>query len=153
MKTIVITVGKSSDKSVQELVDKYQSRMRNDMAIDWQFVPPAAGVSREKTIILEGDSIITKLKADDRVILLDERGEIIGNDTLSDKIFSMGGERGRLIFIIGGAFGVDSRIYERADFVWSLSKLVFPHQIVRLLLTEQLYRSLLIKQGHPYHHN
>jgi 23S rRNA (pseudouridine1915-N3)-methyltransferase len=57
------------------------------------------------------------------------------------------------VFVIGGAYGVTDGIMKRADFIWALSRLVFPHQLVRLILSEQLYRANTIRRGEPYHHH
>ena len=86
-------------------------------------------------------------------MLLDERGDEIDSPQLArvlDNAFTVGRQ---ITFIIGGAYGVDDRVHQRADFVWSLSPLVFPHQLVRLILSEQLYRAQQITAGHPYHHD
>jgi len=88
----------------------------------------------------------------DYVILLDERGKALDSPTLS-KVLEEPLNRSQLVvLIIGGAYGVDESIHERANIVWSLSPLVFPHQLVRLMLTEQLYRAQEISVGRPYHH-
>ncbi len=89
---------------------------------------------------------------DDFVVLLDERGKRVDSPTLS-RLFLDPLESSRpVVVIIGGAYGVDSSVHARADFIWSLSPLVFPHQLVRLILAEQVYRSQEIAAGHPYHH-
>jgi 23S rRNA (pseudouridine1915-N3)-methyltransferase len=100
----------------------------------------------------ESRGILSRLNANDYVILLDERGKNINSNELS-KILLFPLESSReVVVIIGGAYGVDETVHKRANFVWSLSLLVFPHQLVRLMLTEQLYRAQEIASGNPYHH-
>ncbi|MGE5327716.1 MAG: 23S rRNA (pseudouridine(1915)-N(3))-methyltransferase RlmH, partial [Thiobacillus sp.] len=89
---------------------------------------------------------------DDAVILLDEAGKLINSQDLSRKLTEYFNRSKNIVFVIGGAYGVHDALFERADFIWSLSPLVFPHQLVRLILTEQIYRAQEIDAGHPYHH-
>ena len=84
--------------------------------------------------------------------MLDERGKNIDSPTLSRILEDELSYGKQIVVIIGGAYGVDDRIHQRADMVWSLSKLVFPHQLVRLVLVEQVYRAQEIARGGAYHH-
>jgi 23S rRNA (pseudouridine1915-N3)-methyltransferase len=86
------------------------------------------------------------------VILLDGRGESIDSPELSSLFLKILEKSQDVVIVIGGAYGVDDTVMNRANFVWSLSELVFPHQLVRLMLTEQLYRAQEIASGNPYHH-
>ena len=84
---------------------------------------------------------------------LDERGKMISSENLAELIEKRTGEGcKRLIFLIGGAYGLDESILQKAHFRWSLSKLVFPHQLVRLILAEQVYRACTILRNEKYHH-
>lgn len=85
-------------------------------------------------------------------ILLDERGQQVDNEQLSQQLSKLHYSSDHLVFIIGGAYGVSEELRSICSFVWSLSRLVFPHQLVRLLLIEQIYRSQTIVDGQPYHH-
>ena len=85
-------------------------------------------------------------------MLLDERGQNVDSPALASRLQGAFDSSKQVAVIIGGAYGVDDRVRQRADFVWSLSKLVFPHQLVRLILAEQLYRAQEIAGGRPYHH-
>ena len=100
----------------------------------------------------ESERILSRLKAEDFVILLDERGKNIDSPALSRLIEAEISHGRQIVVIIGGAYGVNDRVLGRANFVWSLSRLVFPHQLVRLILTEQLYRAQEIARGGGYHH-
>lgn len=101
----------------------------------------------------ESQRILLRVNASDYVILLDERGESIDSPELSSLLLKLLETSQDVVIVIGGAYGVDDTVVKRANFVWSLSKLVFPHQLVRLILTEQLYRAQEIASSNPYHHN
>ena len=100
----------------------------------------------------ESQSILSKLNHDDFVILLDERGKIMDSPGLSKILTDLFIHSREATIIIGGSYGVDETVHKRANFIWSLSPLVFPHQLVRLILVEQLYRAQEIASGNPYHH-
>lgn len=100
----------------------------------------------------ESERILSRLKPDDFVILLDERGKLVDSPSLSRLLLAPLESSKTVVVIIGGAYGVDDTVHNRADIVWSLSPLVFPHQLVRLILAEQLYRAQEIAAGNPYHH-
>jgi 23S rRNA (pseudouridine1915-N3)-methyltransferase len=103
--------------------------------------------------IREGEKIIRSVSNDDFVVLLDERGKEFRTIEFSEwlqKIFMI--SKKRIVFIIGGPWGFSDDVYGRADFTMSLSRMTFPHQLVRLLFMEQLYRALTIIKGEHYHH-
>jgi 23S rRNA (pseudouridine1915-N3)-methyltransferase len=84
---------------------------------------------------------------------LDEKGKELSSPELAKFLQQRANEGNKnVVFLVGGAFGVDARIMKRANFTWSLSKLVFPHQLVRLILAEQLYRAATILRNEKYHH-
>jgi 23S rRNA (pseudouridine1915-N3)-methyltransferase len=107
-----------------------------------------SGKENEEAIKTESKTILGKISSSDYVIVLDERGKLIDNYELSNKL----SVNKNIIIIIGGPYGVSQEIRDRANFVWSLGKLVYPYEIVRLILTEQIYRSQMINLNHPYHH-
>ena len=147
----IIAVGKKHESWVAEGIERYQKRLKRPFDIEWVFLPhsPAQGDQARQD---ESERIISRLK-DDHVVLLDERGKLIDSPALS-KLLLVPLESSRLVtVIIGGAYGVTDMLRQRADVVWSLSPLVFPHQLVRLILTEQLYRAQEIAAGGPYHHS
>ena len=101
----------------------------------------------------EGETILNLLKKEDYLILLDERGKTLTSEGVANFIQQRANESEKqLVFLIGGAFGVSKAVFERADYVWSLSPLVFPHQLVRLILSEQIYRACSINRNEKYHH-
>jgi 23S rRNA (pseudouridine1915-N3)-methyltransferase len=101
----------------------------------------------------EGKKIIMSLNTEDYVILLDEKGKELRTVELSqmiEKVFAL--NKKRIVFVIGGPWGFSDEVYSRADNKLSLSKMTFPHELVRLLFLEQLYRVFTILRGEPYHH-
>lgn len=147
---LLLAIGSKHDADLRAAIERYEVRLRSYTQLDWQLLPYSQqrgdAARREESARL-GD----KLRHDDYVVLLDERGVQLTSEALAAKIESVPGHF-RIVFVIGGAYGVDETIRQRAQFVWSLSKLVFPHQLVRLLLIEQLYRAEMISRNHPYHH-
>lgn len=156
MKVKLWSVGKAHESYVKEGVDEFTNRISKYFAVEWKLILPA----RQTVNTLEADikkqeatSIINNLHKDDYLILLDEKGRQLSSVALA-KFIEQRANSGvkQLIFLIGGAYGVDEIIKERANFTWSLSQLVFPHQLVRLLLAEQVYRACSIIRNEKYHH-
>jgi len=101
----------------------------------------------------EGEIVLEWLNKDDYLVALDERGKQFTSETLADFIMKRGNESIKnLVFLIGGAFGIDEAVLKRANHKWSLSSLTFPHQLVRLILAEQVYRACSILRNEKYHH-
>ena len=154
MKIVFLAVGKKHDASISAAVEDFTARIGHYSPVEWVLIPaPRAELTPDESRRVESALILQKLSPDDQVILLDETGEQLTSPALSKMLekHMVGGTK-RLVFIIGGAFGVDETLKSRANFTWSLSKLVFPHQLVRLLLAEQAYRGFTILRGEKYHH-
>ncbi|MCB1273405.1 MAG: 23S rRNA (pseudouridine(1915)-N(3))-methyltransferase RlmH [Leucobacter sp.] len=150
MSVRILAVGKKHEKWVADGIARYEQRLRKPFDLSWMLLPHSAREG-EAARAEESERILAKV-GDDFVVLLDERGRNVDSPELA-RLLQGGIERSRTVtLIIGGAFGVDERVRGRADFVWSLSKLVFPHQLVRLIAAEQLYRAQEIAAGRPYHH-
>ena len=151
MSVRILAIGKKHEPWVTDGIDRYTKRLRKPFDLKWLLL---AHSSREEDAARaeESERILAKLDRDEFVVLLDERGKNVDSPALAKTLQGVF-DRGRSVtVIIGGAYGVDDRVRSRADFVWSLSKLVFPHQLVRLILAEQLYRAQEITGGRPYHH-
>lgn len=146
----IIAFGKKHEMWVSEGITRYSKRLRAPYDIEWVLVPHS---SREGSRARQEESeiLLSRIRPTDTVILLDERGKNLSSPELAAKLQTYLSHNSVTI-IIGGAYGVNSVLQERADFIWSLSRLVLPHMLVRLLLTEQLYRSQEIAKGGPYHH-
>lgn len=146
MKLLIISPGKAHAPEYRDAIETYEMRLQNALPIEWAF--PSIGTKES-----EGEAILKLLKPDDVVILLDERGRDIDSPGLADLIdTNLTSGTKRLVFIIGGAFGVADAVMERAHKTLRLSALVFPHMLVRLILVEQLYRAWSIRTGGKYHH-
>jgi 23S rRNA (pseudouridine1915-N3)-methyltransferase len=147
----IIAVGKKHESWVREGIERYEKRLKKPFVCDWVFLPHS---SREGLTARQDESerLLLRLSEDEYVILLDERGKLVDSPALARLLLSPLESSISVTLIIGGAYGVDDSIHQRANFVWSLSPLVFPHQLVRLVLIEQLYRAQEIANGGPYHH-
>lgn len=141
-----LTVGKRHDKHIDEAVSIYNNRLNKYTRFEFEFI-------NISTIEQESVAIIRRLREDDQVILLDNDGDLIDNSALTGLIESSRiAAHKRIVFIIGGPFGVDKKVYERSNRLISFSSLIFPHQLMRLLLVEQLYRTYNTLAGGKYHH-
>lgn len=151
MKITIICVGKKHDSNIAVAIDDYSKRITYKYKLDWQIIAPS-GKTNQLARQEESKSIADKIKPNNIIWLLDEEGENISSPTLANKIKTNEQSTKDLTIIIGGAYGVSEDLKANVDFVWSLSNLVFPHQLVRLILVEQLYRSCEINRGSAYHH-
>lgn len=151
MSVRILAIGKKHEAWVSEGIDRYQKRLKQPFLSEWVLLPHSA---REGLGAREDESqrILSRLDSNDYVVLLDEKGTLLDSPALSKLLLTPLEVSKRVVIIIGGAYGVDDSVHARANSVWSLSPLVFPHQLVRLVLVEQLYRAQEISLGNPYHH-
>lgn len=148
----IVAIGKKHEAWVEPGVKRYLERLHGAFSVEWVLLPHSQ-FDGDRARQDESGAILTRLSPTDYVVLLDERGKNLSSPELSDVISRAQTDAKQLVFIIGGAYGVHDSVHMRAQVIWSLSNLVFPHQLVRLLLAEQLYRSQSIASGHPYHHD
>lgn len=138
----ILAGGKKSTQWLAAAINEYEKRLRSPFRCEWIFCDSSKLVNK-----------IQQLPKTDFVILLDEAGIIMTSETLAQSLYSPISQGQNLIIVIGDAFGHFSpEVKQRANLIWSLSKLVFPHQICRLLVIEQIYRAQEIINHHPYHH-
>jgi len=149
MKITILTIGKKNEPWIQPGVFRFLERLRAPFAAEMKILPHSS-FEGDRARQEESERISSRLRSDDFVILLDERGKNLSSPELSDLISNHINKH--IVFIIGGAYGVTDEMRQRANVTWSLSKLVFPHQLVRLILAEQLYRAQEIHRGSHYHH-
>jgi len=156
MKIQLWSVGKNNESFVDEGIKLFTKRISNYYPIEWQIISTPKNAAVLSDIDLkqkEGELILNLLKKEDYLILLDERGKTLTSEGLAGFIQQRANESEKqVVFLIGGAFGVSKAVFERADYMWSLSPLVFPHQLVRLILAEQIYRACSINRNEKYHH-
>jgi 23S rRNA (pseudouridine1915-N3)-methyltransferase len=154
MKIILLSFGKQQEASTKEALDDFTRRVTRYFPCEWKLLPPSKLTESTQLKKQEAQIFLQQLQTDDYLVLLDERGKNISSPELAELIQGRANEsRRQLVFLIGGAYGVDSTVQQRANFTWSLSKLVFPHQLVRLLLAEQVYRACTILRNEKYHHS
>jgi len=156
MKILFWSIGKAHEGYVKEGVEMFTKRISNYYPVEWNIIPMPknAGVLSEQDLKKkEGEIILNLLQKEDQLILLDERGKQLTSEGLAALIQTKANESAKnIVFLIGGAFGVSDEVTKRANFRWSLSQLVFPHQLVRLILAEQVYRACSIIRNEKYHH-
>ncbi len=146
MKILIISPGKGHDETVAAGIAEYEKRLSRVWPLEWAH-PKASDRDTE------GNAILKLLKDGDKVVLLDERGRDIDTPELANFLDKeQQAATKRLVFVIGGAFGVSDEVSTRADTTIKLSSLVFPHMLVRLILSEQLYRAHSLMSGGKYHH-
>lgn len=156
MKIQFWSVGKTHESYVREGIEVFTKRIKHYFPVEWVLIsPPKVSPSSNVDQIkkAEREMLLARLQKDDYLIALDENGSAWSSPQLANFIQGKANEGKRnLIFLIGGAYGIDEAVMQRANEKWSLSKLVFPHQLVRLILAEQIYRACTIIRNEKYHH-
>ncbi|MEN9338500.1 MAG: hypothetical protein RI945_225 [Candidatus Parcubacteria bacterium] len=156
MKIQIITIGKKHDKNLENYILDFEKRIKANFDLSWTILNSVDDNNKEVQIKKESEKILNILEKESKhifVILLDENGKEKSTKELAnlfEEKMNVGVEK--IIFIIGGAFGVGREVKDKSDLVLSLSKLVFPHQLVRVILIEQIYRYISILRGGKYHH-
>ncbi len=157
MKLQLWSIGKAHESYIKEAVDMFTKRITHYYAAEWNIIPMPKNTAMLSEMDLkkkEGETVLSFLNREDYLVLLDERGKQLSSEALANFIQVRANERTKtIVFLIGGAFGVSEEVKKRADAQWSLSKLVFPHQLVRLILAEQIYRACSINRNEKYHHS
>ena len=156
MKIACWSVGKTHESYIKEGVKLFTDRLQHYFKTEWTLlpVPKSTGMLSEMDLRRkEAEMILDWLEKDDYLVLLDEKGRSLSSGGLATFLQTRANESTkRIVFLIGGAYGVDEMVKKRANFCWSLSTLVFPYQLVRLILSEQLYRAATILRNEKYHH-
>ena len=157
MKIQLIAISKTNQQFVKQGLDEFHKRLEHYYPFELEIIPDiknTKNLSVEQIKTKEGELILQSFQTGDYIILLDERGKEFTSGQFAEFIEkkSHTGVK-RLVFVIGGAFGFSSAVYEAAQEKISLSKMTFPHQLIRLIFVEQLYRAMTILHGEPYHHS
>lgn len=156
MKVALLQVGKTSEKYLNEGISSYAERIKRYVPFETITIPDIRNTRNMPAIeqkAKEAEKIMQVLKEDDLVVVLDEKGKELSTIDFSTWLEkNMMIRQKRLVFIIGGPWGVSDTVLQRADHKFSLSQMTFSHQIVRLLFLEQLYRAFTVIRGEPYHH-
>lgn len=158
MKITVITVGKIKEKYLKDAIAEYTKRLSKYCKLeivevaDEQTPDNASEVVEDMIRSKEADRIVKHIKEDAFIITLEINGKQLSSEELADKIESLGVQGvSHIIFIIGGSIGLGQEVLKKSNFALSFSKMTFPHQLMRVILLEQVYRSYRIIHGEPYH--
>lgn len=155
MKILLIEVGKTKESWLTEGIDKYHKRIMHYCDFDIFTINDRnkGKIEPELCKKTEGEQVLSKIKDNDYVCLLDERGSYFSSIELSEWFNKRLQQTSKsIVFVIGGAYGFSQSVYDRANAQLSLSKMTFSHQIIRLIFAEQLYRVFTILNHEPYHH-
>jgi 23S rRNA (pseudouridine1915-N3)-methyltransferase len=153
MKISIWTIGKVNEPYVREGIEEFTLRISRYFPVEWKLFPVPKHSNEEQLKKSEASLILNTLEKDDHLVVLDEKGKMFSSEGLAEFIQQKANDSTqRLVFLIGGAYGVDVSVLKKAHVKWSLSALTFPHQLVRLLLAEQLYRACTILRNEKYHH-
>jgi 23S rRNA (pseudouridine1915-N3)-methyltransferase len=157
MKITLLIIGKTEDAYLKEGIDKYLKRLKHYIKIEIVEIAElknTKALTQEQQKAKEAELILKKITAIDHLILLDENGVQLSSTQFAAYIDKKAvGSVSNLVFIVGGPYGFDESVYQRANDKISLSKMTFSHQMVRLFFVEQLYRAFTIIKGEPYHHS
>ena len=155
MKTVLLLVGKTQDKHFLAGIHDYQERIGHYMPFEIKIIPEiknTKNLTAAQQKAREGELILKELQSSDTVVLMDERGKELRSTEFARWLQGKQNISRRLVFVIGGPYGFSSDVYARAGEQLCLSKMTFSHQMVRLIMVEQLYRACTIIKGELYHH-
>jgi 23S rRNA (pseudouridine1915-N3)-methyltransferase len=156
MKITFLWMGKTTERWLQEGIDVYVKRLKHYISLSVEIIPspknlPKQDVGQQKEI--EGDAILSRITSSDEVYLLDEHGMTYSSEGLAEFLQKkMSASVKHLVLVIGGPFGFSEKLYQRANGEISFSQLTFSHQMIRLLVSEQVYRAFTILRSESYHH-
>lgn len=158
MKITIITVGKIKEKYLKDAIAEYSKRLSRYCKLeilevaDEKTPDGASEIVEENIREKEGERILKLIKEDAYVITLEISGKMLTSEELADRIETLGIQgKSHLVFVIGGSIGLGKEVLRRSDYALSFSKMTFPHQLMRVILLEQIYRSYRIINGEPYH--
>lgn len=149
-------VGKTTNGYLRQGIDEYTSRLSHYIPFSIEYIDDVKNtrnLSEQQQKAAEGKSILAMLDKGDYVVLLDEHGKEFTSVQFSKYIEKrMASGARRMVLVVGGPYGFSQDVYDRANELLSLSKMTFPHEMIRLIFTEQLYRAMTIINHEPYHH-
>lgn len=152
----LLCIGKTDSKELQQLIEVYLKRLQFYTKFEIDVIPDlkkAKNLDENQQRSKEGELILNKVQTSDYLVLLDENGKQFSSEAFSEYLQKrMNSGLKQLIFVIGGPYGFSEAVYQRANGKISLSKMTFSHQMVRLFVTEQIYRGFTILKNEPYHH-
>ncbi len=150
----LIVLGKTKEDYLRSAEDEYLKRLQRYVKLEYLELPASKGETKAANCLLQEEKhLLNNIKSQDFVILLDEKGKEQSSRDFSNQLKEWMNHQNNLCFIVGGAFGFSASIKERANAKLSLSKMTFPHQLVRTIFLEQLYRAFTILKGGKYHND
>ena len=156
MKIVLAVVGKTTNGYLRQGIDEYTSRLSHYIPFSIEYIDDVKNtrnLSEQQQKTAEGKSILAMPDKGDYVVLLDEHGKEFTSVQFSKYIEKrMASGARRMVLVVGGPYGFSQDVYDRANELLSLSKMTFPHEMIRLIFTEQLYRAMTIINHEPYHH-
>lgn len=152
----LLAIGKTDSGQLQELIEVYEKRLQHYVNFEIDIIPDlkkTKNLSEDQQKEKEGELILKKLAPTDVLVLFDEKGKQFSSVEFSQYLQKkMNSGIKQLVFLIGGPYGFSNAVYTKASGKISLSKMTFSHQMVRLFITEQVYRAFTILKNEPYHH-
>lgn len=158
MKILLWSIGKSHEPSIKPAIDDFTKRISRYYPVEWNLIPPlknAAALSPADVKKKEGEILRVQLanNKEHYLVTLDEYGKQFTSEGVARFLGERSNDSGKdLVFLIGGVYGLDGSVLRQTDHRWSLSQLTLPHQLVRLILAEQIYRACTIIRNEKYHH-
>lgn len=156
MKITFLVIGKTDEAYLREGVEKYLKRLKHYISFQYLEIPDLKNtkhLNEAEQKSKEAELILKQLKPNDQLILLDENGETFSSEDFANYLNKkMLASIQNLVFVVGGPYGFDPSVYQKAQGKISLSRMTFSHQMVRLFFVEQVYRAFTILKGEPYHH-
>lgn len=156
MKITLLSIGKTEDAYIREGIDKYLKRLKHYTKLELVDLPElknTKALTQDQQKVKEAEMILKKTTNTDFLILLDEKGMEFSSSQFASYLDKKAiSSIASIVFVIGGPYGFDASVYQRANDKLSLSRMTFSHQMVRLFFVEQLYRAHTIIKGEPYHH-
>ncbi|SES14246.1 23S rRNA (pseudouridine1915-N3)-methyltransferase [Gracilibacillus ureilyticus] len=158
MKITIVTVGKLKEKYLKQGIQEYMKRLTTYAKVEIAEVADEKAPENMSEVEMlevkrkEGDRILSHISQDTYVITLEINGKMLSSEQLAakmDELATYG--KSKIAFVIGGSLGISEEVQQRSDLALSFSKMTFPHQVMRLILLEQVYRGFRINRGEPYH--
>lgn len=154
MNIAIVVVGKTSMDWLSTGIKEYSDRLSHYAQVEFRIIPPAGNLPASVAMEKEGVAILAKIQPKEKVFVLDEKGDEFTSVKLAGFLEKhMNSGVNSMVFVTGGAYGISDAVKSRADGVISFSNFTFTHQMIRLLLMEQLYRAFTIIKGRPYHND
>src|SRR5476651_874460 len=156
MKITLLSIGKTDDAYIRDGIDKYLKRLKHYAKLELLDLPElknTKALTQDQQKAKEAELLLKKINPTDFVILLDEKGMELTSGQFAAYLDKKAvASTASMVFVIGGPYGFDASVYQRANEKLSLSRMTFSHQMVRLFFVEQVYRAFTILKGEPYHH-